>query len=407
MSGGLIQPMRAKRIATAGFGFLALARLALVLTALSASIGQAWAFGPFSSSPPRLNDIQIVGSHNSYKTPIAASVLAQIAAANPDLADALTYAHLPLENQLALGLRQLEIDVFADPNGGRFAAPLGAQIAAGQADAPIVDIAALTRPGFKVFHIQDLDYGTHCAAFLDCLNQIKAWSDANSAHVPIIVTINPKTRPIATPGSTDPLPFSPAVYDALDSEIRAVFGPERLFTPDDARGPHITLEAAILTDGWPQIETLRGQIMFILDAGADLVDLYRQGHDSLRGRAMFANFAPGNPEAATLILNDPISQKEQIKSNVEKGYLVRTRSDAGTREARANDTGRLEAAIASGAQIISTDYYPGAPDLIENDFTVTLTKHRLLACNPVRNEADCNTRRLEPRGYQRRHKPKK
>jgi hypothetical protein len=37
--------------------------------------------------------------------------------------------------------------------------------------------------------------------------------------------------------------------------------------------------------------------------------------------------------------------------------MVRTRSDADTREARTGDKTRFEAAVRSGAQLISTDYY--------------------------------------------------
>ncbi|MBT1708361.1 hypothetical protein KK062_09005 [Fulvivirgaceae bacterium PWU5] len=46
-----------------------------------------------------------------------------------------------------------------------------------------------------------------------------------------------------------------------------------------------------------------------------------------------------------------------IKNLVEKGYIVRTRADSDTQEARANDKSAFEAALQSGAQIITTDYY--------------------------------------------------
>jgi hypothetical protein len=50
--------------------------------------------------------------------------------------------------------------------------------------------------------------------------------------------------------------------------------------------------------------------------------------------------------------------------------LVRVRSDADTAEARNHDLGRLQSAERSGAQIISTDYYPGAPDPLDLKFVV-------------------------------------
>jgi len=42
---------------------------------------------------------------------------------------------------------------------------------------------------------------------------------------------------------------------------------------------------------------------------------------------------------------------------VKKGYMVRTRADSDTEEARANDRSSFQAACVSGAQIITTDYY--------------------------------------------------
>ncbi len=45
-----------------------------------------------------------------------------------------------------------------------------------------------------------------------------------------------------------------------------------------------------------------------------------------------------------------------IRTEVQQGYLVRTRADIETYEAKVNDTSRAAAAFASGAQIVSTDY---------------------------------------------------
>jgi hypothetical protein len=48
--------------------------------------------------------------------------------------------------------------------------------------------------------------------------------------------------------------------------------------------------------------------------------------------------------------------KVEIEALVRKGYLVRTRSDADTMEGRTNDTRRRDQVLASGAQLISTNY---------------------------------------------------
>jgi hypothetical protein len=72
---------------------------------------------------------------------------------------------------------------------------------------------------------------------------------------------------------------------------------------------------------------------------------------------MFVNVQEGLPEAAFRIVNDPIREQQYIQKLVELGYMVRTRADANTWEARKTDYRRWAAALASNAQVISTDYY--------------------------------------------------
>jgi Phosphoinositide phospholipase C, Ca2+-dependent len=49
-------------------------------------------------------------------------------------------------------------------------------------------------------------------------------------------------------------------------------------------------------------------------------------------------------------------RSEDNKTYVKLGYLVRSRSDIETYEAKVNDMSRANAAFASGAQIVSTDF---------------------------------------------------
>ena len=72
---------------------------------------------------------------------------------------------------------------------------------------------------------------------------------------------------------------------------------------------------------------------------------------------MFVNQEEGNPNAAFRIINDPVKNHQKIKTLVNLGYIVRTRADANTEEARVNNYERFEKAKTSGAQIITTDYY--------------------------------------------------
>jgi len=39
---------------------------------------------------------------------------------------------------------------------------------------------AMQAPGFKVLHVQDIDFRSHCNTFKLCLTQIREWSDAKT-----------------------------------------------------------------------------------------------------------------------------------------------------------------------------------------------------------------------------------
>jgi hypothetical protein len=82
---------------------------------------------------------------------------------------------------------------------------------------------------------------------------------------------------------------------------------------------------------------------------------------------MFHYTSPEDPEAAFIVVNDPVGNEERIQQ-LTASFIVRTRSDAGTIQSRNNDYSTYDAAIRSGAQIISTDYY--TPDLRWSNFQI-------------------------------------
>lgn len=169
--------------------------------------------------------------------------------------------------------------------------------------------------------------------------------------------MNAKDEEINSPGFTIPEKFTASVFDRLDKEILDYLGRNYLVTPDDIRGSYPTLEQAVLANHWPTMKSARGKFFFILDEGGEHRASYIAGHPSLKGRVLFTDSPDGTPEAAFMIINDSKRDQEKIKAMVKKGYMVRTRADAGTHEARENDRSGFLAACASGAQIITTDYY--------------------------------------------------
>ena len=327
-----------------------------------------------------MNEIQVVGSHNSYKKAIDRGLMEILYQEDSNLAITLDYEHLPIAEQLDLGMRNLEIDLFHDPQGGRYKNPLGVRAIE---NATEFDTAAMVKPGMKVLHVQDIDFRSHYSTFIEALEEIRNWSDDHPEHIPVIVTINLKDEVIEREGFTVPLPFTANALDSVDGEILSVFNRDRLIYPDLVRGSRSSLEQAILTDGWPLLDEVRGKLLFVLDAGMHKNDLYRQDHPTLSGRIMFINVEEGEAEAAFMILNHPIILFNRTQELVGKGYMVRTRSDANTIEARSDDFTRWEKALESGAQVITTDYYKPSR-FFESTYTVGFGTDTIFRKNPLR-----------------------
>jgi hypothetical protein len=72
----------------------------------------------------RIDRLQSVGTHNSYKLPLAPEELALLRRVAPDEALTIDYGHRPLDWQLEHGARALELDLMQDPDPGRYADPL-------------------------------------------------------------------------------------------------------------------------------------------------------------------------------------------------------------------------------------------------------------------------------------------
>ena len=353
----------------------------------------ALALAGAAATPRAMNDVQVVGSHNSFKARIPAAVMAKLRAMDPKSAYGLDYYHLPLAQQFDAGVRQIELDLFADPAGGRYADPKGEAWAKAAGEATGFDRAAMLKPGFKVFHIPDVDYLSTCVTLVRCLREVDLWSRAHPKHLPIMITINAADTPSGKPGITVPLPLDGAgLLDALDSEIRSVLPGRRLITPDEVRGSSASLREAVHTRGWPSLEAARGRIYILLDVRSAVSDAYRAGHPSLKGRAMFGWYLDGEPESVVQIVQDPLVDGDKIRNWVREGVIVRTRTDANTVEARSRDYAKMRAALASGAQAVSTDYYPGAPDPLKAGFVVTLPDEGMARCSPVRVAKGCGLR---------------
>ncbi len=260
----------------------------------------------------RLNQIQVLGTHNSYHV---------APPAGPTLTPERDISQSPLTVQLERqSVRQIELDVHAPPGGA-----------------------------LAVFHLRG-DEGTTCPTLVQCLREVRDWSDRHRGHLPLFVLLEPKHELGAL---VDGL--------AIDAEIRSVFKPEQLLTPDDVQGNWPTLRQAVQEGGWPLLGSTRNKVVFVLNDEVLTRTSYTSGETSLRGRAMFVYADRTSPLAAFASVSDARVGGLLITELVRAGYIVRTRADEGGVEARANDSSRALAALDSGAQLVSTDYPVRAP----------------------------------------------
>ena len=325
----------------------------------------------------RLNEICILASHNSYKGLPDKKVLRFLAKFKKQLGEAndpiqLDYGHPKLPIQFdEYGIRGIEIDINYDPKGRLYSKRAVNKFICGLKTS--VKNPVMKAPGFKVLHIADVDYETNYLTFSAVLLELKKWSEEHPKHTPIFVNIEAKgTNPgdeskvLRFLGFKKSRPFSAEAYNALDKEIFAVVNRENIYQPKDLLGDYTNIKERLGSIGWPLVSECFGKIIFILEG--DHQELY---NSETLNRPMFVYKNPEDINAAFVIQNDPIGNEAYIEE-LSKTYIVRTRSDAGTIEARNNDYRRFNAALKSKAQIISSDYYKN--DSRFGDFQIALPK---------------------------------
>ena len=100
---------------------------------------------------------------------------------------------------------------------------------------------------------------------------------------------------------------------------------------------------------------------------------------------MFAHYDENHPEAAFMIVNNPIRDFYKIQQLVLKGFMVRTRADANLSATNSQRTMQFNAAKNSGAQVISTDFIPGSPQQARFNYVVQFDEGHLVRTNPFIN----------------------
>lgn len=283
------------------------------------------AVAPLDSALP-YNQLRMVASHNSYHLEPDPIRKFAVGLVEPEEPAKLSYSHQPLWDQLENGIRSFELDIRA------------------------------RRKRFTVTHVPLVDSRGPHPDFPLTLQEILIWSERRPGHVPIVILLELKSDwMFLDPGL---LAWEADTLDRLDSAIRSVIPSDKLLTPELIRGNAPTLIDAIETSGWPSLAALRGMIAFVLHTDSEIDPLYVAGDETLSGRAMFTSARAGDdrPDALFVIHNEP--EVAVIRDLVASGRIVRTRADA---DANASPE-QQQRAIASGAQIVSTDRPPGHPN---------------------------------------------
>eukprot|EP00752_Nemacystus_decipiens_P003459 g3194.t1 len=214
-----------------------------------------------------INQLQVIGTHNSYHRHTYL----------PALRDYWDYNYPSLTAQLDAGIRHLELDIHYDWKTGRW----------------------------FVFHLAVLDPMTSCNCLSACLAEIRQWSDAHPAHHILFIEIELKLTGdfLRLCGQKTP-DADHAAFRAMQETVVGEFPASRILTPRQVRGDYETLTEAIRTassfsryssssssssdeegdggggaggsdstggtgeglkGGWPLVDDTRGMVLFVID----------------------------------------------------------------------------------------------------------------------------------------------
>lgn len=148
-------------------------------------------------------------------------------------------------------------------------------------------------------HIPDVDYHSTCNTLVTCLQVVKKWLDANPNSIPIPILLEYSTaQDLAAIVGAKVIKWNEGLLDNVDAEIRSVFPPEQIITPDNIRQEGLTLEQSILQRGWPDLDSARGRVFFLMDNGGDIRTAYTKNRPNLEGRISFTNAPQGSADCA-------------------------------------------------------------------------------------------------------------
>lgn len=274
----------------------------------------------------RLDDIQILASHNSYKKVGPAIGRFFVGLGDSfDEAKALNYGYQSVTDQLNLGIRSFEFDL-RYRNGK-----------------------------FELTHVPLVDNSSQAVNFELALEEIRLFSE-HQTHVPIIILVEIKDDWMMLDPFLDA--FDQSALTSLDDLIKSELG-TYLYKPSDMIDETEILRDIIINDGWPIINDLLNKTIFVLHPG-NYTSTYYEIDETLQTQSMFigSGYTETLPSYASFFVQNDVDM-EKIKTLVDQHFMVRTRIDSNL---NFTETRFLDA-IESGAQILTTDFSIGRSDL--------------------------------------------
>ncbi len=303
----------------------------------------------------KFNELRFLGTHNSYQ-PVPVEEFTQLYARLSELTFGLvkaekgTFNSQTLTQQLNCGIRSLEMDIETFDRDGEIS--------------------------FTCMHSPYFDMATSCYDFELALKEIKMWSDNNPNHLPITIIIEPKETFLPL---KDMKPINLDYISEFDKVLRKGLG-DKLFTPADMLRDYESFGAMRAADDWCKAQDTLGKVLILLHENSATTEGYIAIDPSIKTQAMFPMLREEDIErdCTSFILANTPGELIEIKDDVifSKKIIARTRADKFT-EIEAE---RLEKAMASAAQIVSTDY-PPRDDLAADAYVVGFNGKHTVSTN--------------------------
>ena len=296
-----------------------------------------------ASNGVRLNEIQMLATHNSYKrrpNAMARAIMRYILIPlRFAWGDEWGYSFDTLTRQLGNGIRSFELDVMRE------------------------------KEGFRCAHIPLIDYASNSPDFGLALKEIDLWSQHNPGHLPITILVEPKTTVLS--GGMLFRPFKLGDVLLLEEMAARQFG-ERLYTPADMLSDYESFVQLRADNAYPLLSALLGKIIVIYHYDENNTADYAALDPSMRTRRMFPSVQRSYSKEASaelaytcFIIINGRRNGDAMEKYTAQNMLIRTVTDSYPWH---DDEWRDEA-FATGAFLQSTDY-PPRDDLREDPYAV-------------------------------------